>query len=196
MKSVNTSGEVKQVYLGVGAGGVSSTWVNKARKRYWLASYVLPDKLTLDLMESKAKRGKVDVRLVVSAVTTETLPTKEYPHIKMKRVATDKGTMHAKFIVVDDSVLTGSSNWNDFQSINVVVRLRGPVVKHFAGQFNKLWKLKTGAPLLRGTEAKALITKVVEKNGWSDFLTTVAKRSEARGYLTVKEQAALERALK
>lgn len=195
MKSVKTSGEVTNAYLGIGAGGVSSWWAVKARKRFWMASYTLPDKHTLDMMQSRGKRG-VDVRLVVSVVTTTELLTKAYPHIKMKRVATESGTMHAKFIVVDDSVLVGSSNWNDSQSLNVVVKLTGVVVKHFAAQFNKLWKLKTGAPLLRGTEAKALITKVVEKNGWSDFLTTVAKRSEARGYLTVKEQAALERALK
>ena len=190
---MKTKGEVREVHFkGIPALAVAQS--RSAKKRFWMATYTMPHDNTLKALDAAHRRG-VNVRLVVSAVTVEALP-KGHP-FKMKRVAVSgSGTMHSKFIVIDDQVLTGSSNFNDPRSRNVAVLLRGTVVRHFAAEFNKLWKLKAGPKLLRGDKAAALVEKVAAKRGWSAFLTTVSNRSLARGYLTPKERAALEKTLK
>jgi len=189
---MKTSGEVQEVFVGHDVPAAAIKLAKKAKKRLWLASYTCPGGALANVLATKHSTGK-KVRLVVSAVPVEALPDYSFP---AKRVSVDGGTMHAKFLICDDTVLLGSSNWNDTGSRNVGIRITGTAVRHFAAEYNRLWKLKEGDPLLRGDQALALIAKLVKKKGHSDFATLVARRCRARGYMTPKEQAAITRALK
>lgn len=186
---MNTSGTVVGVFF-EGIPAMAAHLASYSKHRLWMASYALPDKSTLQSMKSAAKR--IDVRLVVSEVTTTEVPDLGF---KVKKVHTDRGTMHSKFIVADEQVLVGSSNFSG-RSKDAAVLLEGTVVKHFVAEFRKLEKLYQGVGPLRGEEAAQLISSAAAIQGWSRFLVTVYKRSQARGYLTTGEERAVRKIIK
>ena len=185
---MKTTGEVLEVHFEA-IGSVTVDLIAKAKTRVLVASYTQPSPSLSARLADAAKRG-VDVEGVISGTTCAQDLSVGFPCV---RVDVDGGTMHSKFMVVDDKVLTGSVNFSgQSASKNVAVVLRGAVVKHFVAEHGKLMKLKPSGDLLRGDAAVAFVEAAAKRVGWDRFLTLVARRVRSRGWITPREKRAVE----
>lgn len=189
-KRVKATGHVTLFCAG-DAASEARRRVREAKTRVLYASYTAPDEGMSEVLCSLQKSG-TSVRVVTSA-TTPAWSSDADQCVAHRRVVSLTGTMHAKFIVIDDAVLVGSSNWNDSGSYNVIVELTGPVVRQFVTQFKKLWS--SAEADLTAEPSKDLLEKVVAYKGWSRFTVTLSRRLNDRGFLTPRETEALRRTL-
>lgn len=194
---MNTSGEVKRVFFGTGVVSAAHPLIRDAKKRVWVVSYVLPSHKILERMIKRAEED-LDVRVVTSANTASSKVRKTLKamkaHTKVKTLVTncEWATLHSKFIIADDQVMLGSSNWSEKNSHNCAVQLEGPVVRQFVIEFNRLWALPPADDLV-GQGAEDLMKEAFAVQGLSKFLCTVNVNRKKRGFLTPREAAALRR---
>lgn len=194
---MNTTGDVKKVFFGTGVVSAAHPFIQNAEKRVWVVSYVLPSHKFLGRLIKRAEAG-VDVRVVISANTTSPKVRKTLramkANTKVKTLVTncEGATLHSKFIIADDQVMLGSSNWSEKNSHNCAVQLEGPVVRQFVIEFNRLWALPPADDLV-GQGAEDLMKKAFAVQGRSKFLCTVNANRKKRGFLTPREEAAIKR---
>lgn len=119
--------------------------IGQARHRVWLAMFTFTDDLLSEAIVRACDRG-VDVRVIVddaqcdvSGGEAKWLANRGVP------VTTDMSgaLMHHKFVVLDNTVLSGSFNWTRAGSManneNLCVLQDPCVVKPFAREFASLW---------------------------------------------------------
>mmetsp|Transcript_98139 Transcript_98139/g.189515 ORF Transcript_98139/g.189515 Transcript_98139/m.189515 type:complete len:356 (-) Transcript_98139:184-1251(-) len=118
--------------------------IRAARRRIWLAMYMLTDSELCEVIVQAYQRG-VDVRVIVDDENAETygaqaqLLNAGVPLVSNKSWA----RMHHKFMVLDRRVFSGSFNWTRQASRanrENLWQLVDPVfVQAFAGEFTRLW---------------------------------------------------------
>lgn len=119
--------------------------IARARHRVWLAMFTFTDDLLSEALVHAHERG-VDVRVIVDDAQCEVkgaeaswLASSGVP------VITDMSwaRMHHKFMVADQTVLSGSFNWTRQASVanneNLCVLRDSVTVKAFASEFVRLW---------------------------------------------------------
>mmetsp|Transcript_98140 Transcript_98140/g.189519 ORF Transcript_98140/g.189519 Transcript_98140/m.189519 type:complete len:356 (-) Transcript_98140:184-1251(-) len=118
--------------------------IRAARRRIWLAMYMLTDSELCEVIVQAYQRG-VDVRVIVDDENAETYGAQAQLLNAGVPLATDKSwaRMHHKFMVLDRRVFSGSFNWTRQASRanrENLWQLVDPVfVQAFAGEFTRLW---------------------------------------------------------
>jgi len=193
---VKSEGTVREVFFGTNFNEQTIHLIRRAQQRVWLASYVAPVGWILQALGVRAQNG-VDVHLLLGANTVNKYTRQSLARLNGQGVKThvvnyQNQTMHAKFLVVDDQVMTGSSNWSETNSFNCAVLLDGPVVESFAQQYERL-RTQRPAQNLSGERADELMAEAFSAQGRSNFLLTVDRRRQQRGFITPGEERALLR---
>jgi hypothetical protein len=171
----------------------ASHYFDQARTSIFVAAYTVIGTWVHHSL-SRAHRRGVNVEVVVDAGPTDR-KTFKAPYT-IKRVLINEGSMHQKFALIDDKrVLFGSWNFNGAHRChNTLMLVTGPLtVTPFIREAKRLRKLDDAPDLLRGEPAQELLEQAVAIQGWSKFLTLVNQRLQGRGWLTVREEAALRR---
>jgi phosphatidylserine/phosphatidylglycerophosphate/cardiolipin synthase-like enzyme len=135
--------------------------LSHSRHRIWLAMFTFTDDLLSEELVRARERG-VDVRVIVDDAQCD-MQGAEAAWLANSGVpvTTDRSDarMHHKFVVSDNTVLSGSFNWTRQASIanneNLCV-IRDPhLVKSFAREFGRLWQqFNDRGGRLRGKRAK------------------------------------------
>lgn len=116
-----------------------------ARRRVWLAMFAFTDDMLSEAIVCARERG-VDVRVIVDDEQCQMQGAEATWLVNSGvPVTTDKSgaRMHHKFVVLDNTVLSGSFNWTRQASIanneNLCVLQDRAMVKAFAQEFLGLW---------------------------------------------------------
>jgi len=124
--------------------------IRAARRRIWLAMYMLTDDDLCEVLLQAHQRG-VDVRVIVDGEYAETYGAQARLLNGGVPLATNKSwaRMHHKFVVLDRTVFSGSFNWTRQASranCENLCLLVDPVIKQaFASEFARLWEEFYGA---------------------------------------------------
>jgi len=124
--------------------------IRAARRRIWLAMYMLTDDDLCEVLLQAYQRG-VDVRVIVDDEYAETYGAQARLLNGGVPLATDKSwaRMHHKFMVLDRKVFSGSFNWTRQASRanceNLCVLVDPAIVQAFASEFARLWEEFYGA---------------------------------------------------
>jgi phosphatidylserine/phosphatidylglycerophosphate/cardiolipin synthase-like enzyme len=127
--------------------------IDQARRRVWLAMFVLTD----DLLSSavlRAKRRGVDVRLLLDGEQFDSMPGADGPRLEeagvrvvrahVTKASGGQAHMHHKFVVLDGVVLSGSFNWtwqaSHSNCENLCLLRDRALVRDFAQEFLTLWR--------------------------------------------------------
>mmetsp|Transcript_19558 Transcript_19558/g.51842 ORF Transcript_19558/g.51842 Transcript_19558/m.51842 type:complete len:348 (-) Transcript_19558:14-1057(-) len=120
--------------------------IGGARNRVWLAMFTLTDDVLSNELLRAHRRG-VDVRIIVDDEQCSCLGADAQRLADAGvRVVTDcdKSRMHHKFVLLDQTVLTGSFNWTRQASTlnceNLCILRDRTLVKKFAREFGRLWR--------------------------------------------------------
>jgi len=124
--------------------------IRAARRRIWLAMYMLTDSDLCEVLLQAHQRG-VDVRVIIDDEYAETYGAQARLLNGGVPLATDKSwaRMHHKFMVLDKKVFSGSFNWTRQASRanceNLCLLVDPVITQAFASEFARLWEEFYGA---------------------------------------------------
>jgi hypothetical protein len=171
---------------------LAAEWIRQTESTLWMACYLEPRGPVAIELARLAVGGK-DVRLIMDADASRRKTN--WPNFYVQK-RPKNGRMHHKFMVRDGSeVLASSYNFTQGKGnadFMMSVKSR-PVVSKFRSEFLRLEKLPNVAAPLKGKKATNLIRAAKRKAGKNAFISQVEARFKQRGFLTVRETAALRK---
>lgn len=125
---------------------VLEDFLGRARRRVWIACYILSLPFVLVMLAEKAKKN-VDVRVIVSddPANAETVKFLRVNGVRVKIWFQRRGMLHTKMIIADDGFLIGSANLTHY-GLNVnfevmIVSHDKRVLRKLGKVFEQMWNM-------------------------------------------------------
>jgi len=122
---------------------VVSGYINRSRKRVWIATYLFTIPFIARKLVDKLKEG-VDVRVILS---TEKENFNMIKYLKGGGIAVrvfSDALLHAKVYVFDDCALVGSANLSHYGlnvSFEILIEVKGRDFDELVSVFKRLWRM-------------------------------------------------------
>lgn len=169
--------------------------INSSERTIFIAVAWFTNQLLFDSLIDALKKNVVVKVLVLNDILNRNEFGLEYGLLtkmgaEVRFAKNDKGTMHNKFCIIDNTVISGSYNWTyhaNKNNENIIITDDESVVNSYRGQFNKLFN--EGNPLdlpyehLKWTDIKEGDFTELRRNIFRDV---IAKNDENRELMQTK----------